>query len=55
MDAKIEKLALRLKDAALAEALVAAGLDNPAKIRQATDAQLDHLIGKTARKKLRAK
>jgi hypothetical protein len=40
MDAAIQKLAIKLKDATLAAALVEAGYDTPAAIRGASDKEL---------------
>ena len=52
---KVRKLARKLKDKELAGALVAAGFDNPAKIRKASDKDLEAVkgIGKASREKLR--
>lgn len=55
MDARTQKLAIKLKDRELAEALVNAGLDNPAKIRQAKDKDLEIIVGKAKVAKLRGK
>lgn len=51
------KLAVRLADADLAEALVAAGFRNPAQIRAASDKDLEAVkgIGRAAREKIREK
>lgn len=55
--AQIGKLAIKLDDHDLAEALVAAGLDNPAKIRRATDEELGAVPGlsKAGAQRLRVK
>jgi predicted flap endonuclease-1-like 5' DNA nuclease len=55
MDAKTHKLATKLKDPALAAALVEAGLDNPAKIRAASNEALEAIsgVGPATRKALR--
>ena len=55
MNPKIQKLALKLGDPELAALLVAAGFDNPAKIRKAADKDLEAVkgIGKAAREKIR--
>jgi hypothetical protein len=45
MDAKTQKLAVKLRDPDLAAALVAAGLDTPAKIRAASDEELARVKG----------
>jgi hypothetical protein len=57
MDPHAEKLAKLLGDAELADALVKAGLRNPALIRQATDKELEAVpgIGKATRQALRLK
>ena len=54
---KAHKLAVKLKDKDLAQALVAAGYDNPAKIRAASDADLERVkgVGKAGKDKIRAK
>lgn len=52
---KARKLAAKLKDKELAEALVAAGFDNPAKIRKASDKDLEKAVGKGKLDKVRAK
>jgi len=52
---KVRKLAQRLRDRELAEKLVLAGFDNPAKIRKATNEQLEAVkgIGRASREKIR--
>jgi len=57
LDAKTKKLGMKLGDGALAEALVAAGFDNPAKIRKASDKALEEVpgIGKAKRAEIRKK
>jgi len=57
MSASVDKLARKLKDRKLATALVAAGLDNPAKIRAASDEVLERVkgVGKDGRKAIRAR
>ena len=57
MDARIQKLTAKLGDAAVAAALVGAGFDNPAKIRKATDKDLEAVkgVGKATRAAIRAK
>ena len=54
---KAYKLAKKLKDKDLAKALVEAGLDNPAKIRAASDGDLGAIkgIGKVKVSKIREK
>lgn len=56
MDAKTLKLAAKLGDLNLAQTLVEAGLDTPAKIRAAKDKDVLALkgIGKAALDKIRA-
>lgn len=56
MDARARKLAIKLGDAELAEKLVQAGIDSPAKIKNAKDADLKKLkgIGPGTLKKIRA-
>jgi hypothetical protein len=46
-DLQQAKLARVLNDEALAADLVTAGLDNPAKIRAASKAELERAVGKT--------
>ena len=55
MDAKTQKLALKIGDRELAGLLVVAGFDNPAKIRKAADGELEAVkgIGKASREKIR--
>ena len=57
MSAKLHRLAIKLDDRDLAGLLVNAGFDNPAKIREATDEQLEAVpgIGKATRGRLRKK
>jgi len=57
MDAQKLKLAKKLGDSELASALVAAGFDNPAKIRQASDKELEAVkgVGKAKREQIRKK
>ena len=55
MDAKTRKLAAKLGDEDLAAKLVAAGLDNPRKIRDAPDAELKKILGKAEADKVRAR
>jgi len=57
MDARTQKLALKLRDAKLAELLVLAGLDNPAKVRAASDQELRAIdgVGPATVKALRAR
>ena len=52
-----QKLAIKLGDPELAALLVAAGLDNPAKIRAASDEDLEAVkgIGKGKRAQIRKK
>ena len=54
-DPRVAKLAIKLGDGALAEALVKAGFDNPAKIRQASNKELEAVpgIGKAKREAIR--
>jgi len=42
---KVQKLAIKLRDGTLALRLVQAGLDSPAKIRRATNAELRKVDG----------
>ena len=55
MEAKIRKLGIKLRDRELAEKLVLAGFDNPAKIRKAADGELEDVkgIGKASVEKIR--
>ena len=57
MDARAQKLAIKLKDAETAHALVRAGFDTPAKIKRAKDADLTAIpgIGKARLDKVRAR
>lgn len=62
MKAKIDKLAKKLADAGpaadeIAARLVAAGLDNPAKIRKASDQELEAIegVGPVTRQAIRRK
>jgi len=55
MDATVQKLAIKLGDPELAEALVEAGYDNPAKLRKATDKDLEKVVGKSKLSKVRGK
>lgn len=57
MDARTQKLAIKLGDADLAAKLVQAGLDNPGKIRRASDEDLEAIkgIGPATRQDLRKK
>ena len=57
MDAKTQKLARKLRDADLAVELVKVGLDNPAKIRTASNEELEAVkgVGPATRKALRKK
>ena len=57
MNAKEAKLAIRLGDAKLAAMLVAAGLDNPAKVRAASDQELRAIdgVGPATVKEIRTK
>ena len=57
MNAQAQKLAIKLGDPALADLLVKAGFDNPAKIRRATNEQLEAVpgVGKATRERLRKK
>jgi len=57
MDARTQKLAIKLRDEKLAEMLVAAGLDNPAKLRAASDQELRAIdgVGPATVKALRAR
>ena len=45
MDARVQKLAIKLGDSELAETLVEAGFDSPAKVRKAKDADLKKIKG----------
>ena len=45
MNAQTQKLAIKLGDAALAEKLVKAGFRNPARIREASDEELEDVLG----------
>ena len=57
MDARVQKLAMKLGDRALAAKLVQAGLDTPRKIKAATDKELEGVegIGKSARETIRGR
>jgi len=55
MNPKTRKLAKKVGDLELAQALVKAGIENPADLRAASDAELDRIVGKAARKALREK
>jgi len=57
MDAQKLKLAMKLRDPELAEKLVRAGFDNPAKLRAASDKQLKAVsgVGQSALDKIRKK
>ena len=56
-DPRVAKLAIKLGDGALAEALVKAGFDNPAKIRRASNKELESVpgVGKAKRGAIRKK
>jgi len=45
MNARVQKLAVKLRDRGLAAVLVDAGLDTPAKIRRATNGELEAIPG----------
>ena len=55
MDARVQKLQIKLGDTELAQALVRAGLDTPRKIKAATDKELLAVpgVGQTRRAELR--
>jgi len=55
MDARVQKLAIKLGDTELAQALVRAGLDTPRKIKRATDKELLAVpgVGQARRAELR--
>ena len=55
MNGKVLKLGLKIRDMDLAEKLVLAGFDNPAKIRKAADKDLEAVpgIGKASKDKIR--
>lgn len=53
--AKTNKLACKLGDAELAALLVAAGLDNPRKIKDASDETLEVVLGKAGKDEVRGK
>ena len=53
MDARVRKLAAKGLDPEVAEALVAAGYDNPRKIKDATNKELEAVVGRAARKAVR--
>ena len=55
MDAKTRKLARKLGDEELAAKLVAAGLDNPRKVRDASDAELKKILGEAEAGKVRVR
>ena len=57
MNARVQRLGKVLKDEALAQALAAAGLDTPAKVKAAGDKDLEKIpgVGKATREKIRAK
>jgi len=57
MDARGLKLAMKLGDPELAEKLVRAGFDNPAKLRAASDKQLKAVpgVGQASLDKIRKK
>ena len=57
MDVKVQKLAIKLRDAELAQKLVIAGFDNPAKIRRAEDKDLRAIpgIGQASLDKIRGR
>jgi len=55
MNTKTTKLAHKLGDEDLAEALVKAGFDNPAKLRAASDKALRDAVGQGNLDKVRAK
>ena len=54
---KVRKLAIKLRDADLAEKLAVAGFDNPAKIRNADDKDLRAIpgIGQASLDKIRGR
>jgi len=53
--AKINKLGRKLGDRELAVLLVAAGLDNPRKIKDADDEVIESAVGKGGKDKVRGK
>ena len=53
--AKINKLGRKLGDRELAVLLVAAGLDNPRKVKDASDETLEVAVGKAGKDKVRGK
>ena len=57
MDARVQKLAVKLRDRGLAAVLVDAGYDTPAKVRKATNKQLEAItgVGKTTLERIRAR
>lgn len=55
MDPRVRKLAILLKDPEAAEALVAAGLDNPGKIRKASENAITAAVGSGKKDKVRGK
>jgi len=55
MNTKTTKLTRKLGDKELAEALVKAGFDNPAKLRAASDKALRDAVGQDKLDKVRAK
>ena len=57
MDVKVQKLAIKLRDAELARKLAVAGFDNPAKIRNAEDKDLRAIngIGQASLDKIRGR
>jgi hypothetical protein len=55
MTGRQQKLAVKLKDADLAEKLAEAGLDSPQKIRQASDKAVEAAVGKSGKGTVRKK
>lgn len=55
MDHLKRKLAIKLRNSELAEALVGAGLSTPAGIRAASKEELEAAVGKDGAKAVRAK
>ena len=51
----MSKLGIKLQDEELAAALTAAGLDNPRKVRDATDKDIEKAVGKGKVARVRAK
>ena len=51
----MSKLGIKLEDEALAQKLTEAGYDNPRKIRDAKNSELEAVVGKAGLKKVRAK